>query len=106
MSRIEKIREMLLSEPDSEMLQYMLAQELRKQGDYGEALEIFACLQQLDPPHVPSFFMAAQMLAQCGQISDARSLLRTGIEVARTIGDSHAAGEMGELLVSLGKEGE
>ncbi len=39
------------------------------------------------------------------RIEDARTLLRDGIEQARTQGDSHAAGEMSEFLQSLGRHG-
>ena len=102
MSRVEKIQEMLSADPDSEMLQYMLAMEHRKEGDTDAALQVFEQLQQRDPPHVPSFFMAAQMLADDEQVEAARALLREGIEIARSQGDSHAAGEMGDLLMMLG----
>ena len=101
-SRVEKIQEMLASDPDSEMLLYMLAMEHRKEGATGEALQVFTQLQQRQPPHVPSFFMAAQMLADDDQVEAARALLREGIEIARDQGDSHAAGEMGDLLAMLG----
>lgn len=102
MSRVEKIQEMLANDPDSEMLLYMLAMEHRKEGSTDAALEVFARLRQRDPPHVPSFFMAAQMLSDEDEVERARTLLREGIEVARSQGDSHAAGEMGDLLAMLG----
>jgi hypothetical protein len=40
-----------------------------------------------------------------GRIDEARAALRQGIEQARAQGDLHAAGEMGELLASLGAAG-
>jgi hypothetical protein len=40
------------------------------------------------------------------RIAEARGVLRTGIEIARQQGELHAAGEMGELLASLGALGE
>jgi hypothetical protein len=58
-------------------------------------------LTQETPPHVPSFFMAAQKLVREERIEEARTLLRDGIEAARAQGDAHAAGEMGEFLASL-----
>ena len=99
--RIQKIQAMLEGEPDSEMLQYMLAMEHRKAGDSDAALEGFGRLQQRDPPHVPSFLMGAQLLAELSRVDEARAVLRTGIEAARQQGDSHAAAEMAELLASL-----
>ena len=101
--RIEKIDKMLEKDPDSEMLLYMLGMEHRKAGNVEEALAAFERLQQRDPPHVQSHFMAAQLLAETSRVEQARALLRTGIEAARHQGNSHAAGEMAELLASLGK---
>jgi hypothetical protein len=40
------------------------------------------------------------------RITDARTMLRDGVEAARQQNELHAAGEMGELLASLGKAGE
>ena len=102
--RIAKIQSLLASEPDSEMLQYMLAMEHRKSGDDESALQGFAQLQKREPPHVPSFLMGAQLLAELSRTEEARTALRIGIEAARDQGNSHAAGEMAELLASLGAE--
>jgi hypothetical protein len=103
-SRREKIEGMLAADPDSEMLLYMLAMEQRKEADHAACLETFERLQHRQPPHVPSFFMGAQVLAELGRVEQARTVLRTGIEAARDQADSHAAGEMSEFLASLGSE--
>jgi hypothetical protein len=50
--------------------------------------------------------MAAQHLVARQRIEEARSTLREGIEEARRQGKAHAAGEMSELLMSLGEAGE
>jgi hypothetical protein len=45
-------------------------------------------------------------LVKRGRHADARLALREGIEAARQQGNGHAAGEMSELLMSLGAAGE
>jgi hypothetical protein len=50
--------------------------------------------------------MAAQQLIRHGRIDEARAALRDGIDEARRQGNTHAAGEMAELLMGLGAEGE
>jgi hypothetical protein len=50
--------------------------------------------------------MAARSLIQRDRVNDARRALREGIEAARAAGESHAAAEMAELLMSLGDAGE
>ena len=56
------------------------------------------------PPYVPAFQMAAQHLVARERNEEARSTLREGIEEARRQGKAHAAGEMSELLMSIGAE--
>jgi hypothetical protein len=106
MSRREKIEAMLADEPRDTFLRYSLAMELEKEGAHDASLAKFNELTRDEPPYVPAFFMAAQQLAKLDRINEARTYLRDGIEVARTQGNAHAAGEMSEFLSSLGSAGE
>ena len=101
-SRREKIEAMLQEEPGDVFLRYSLAMELSKEGDVQCGLRKLTELMDEQPPYVPAFFMAGQKYAETGQIEEARRALREGIERARQQGDMHAAGEMSELLASLG----
>jgi len=102
-SRREKIEAMLADDPDDVFLQYSLAMELEKEKRHEESLRRLGELSRREPPYVPAFFMAAQQLVRLARIDEARTFLRAGIEEARRQGDAHAAGEMGELLASLGQ---
>jgi hypothetical protein len=97
---------MLSDDPSDTFLRYSLAMELDKEGQHDSSLAKFAELARDNPPYVPAFFMAGQQLTRIGRITDARTVLRDGIEAARTQNDSHAAGEMSEFLASLGGAGE
>lgn len=105
-SRKEQILSLLESDPNDTFLRYGLAMELRKEGSYDQAQAEFQRLIEGEPPYVAAYFMLGQMLAEIGQVEPSRAVLRDGIEVARQQGDAHAAGEMGELLASLGSLGE
>jgi thioredoxin-like negative regulator of GroEL len=105
MSRREKIEAMLADDPGDTFLRYSLAMELDKEGDHDASLAKFAELARDTPPYVPAFFMAGQQLVRLGRTEAARTILRDGIEAARTQGDTHAAGEMSEFLASLGSDG-
>ena len=105
LSRREKIEALLQDEPDDPFLRYGLAVEFDNEGQTDEALAIFRGLMTGQPPHVASFFRGAQLLVRLDEIDQARATLREGIEIARQQGDTHAAGEMGELLASLGALG-
>jgi hypothetical protein len=105
-TRREKIEALLALEPEDQFLRYGLACELDGEGRGAEAWNVFQGLIADEPPHVPSFLRGAQLLVQLDRIDQAREVLRTGIEAARQQGNAHAAGEMAELLASLGALGE
>lgn len=106
MSRREKIEAMLAEDPRDTFLRYSLAMELRSEGDHSRSIEKLTQLSRETPPYIPAFFMAAQQLVDLGQVEEARTYLRDGIDAARAQGDSHAAAEMSELLASIGELGE
>lgn len=101
MTRIEKIRTMLQAEPRDLFLRYALAMELDSAGDSAASLALYRELMGEQPPHVPSYFRAGQILARMGEHLQAADTLRLGIRHAEAQGDSHAAGEMNDLLQSL-----
>lgn len=105
-TRREKIEAMLADEPHDTFLRYSLAMEQEKAGEHEASLAGFYGLTRDNPPYVPAFFRAGQQLVGLDRIGEARAALRDGIEAARQQGDSHAAGEMAELLASLGRFGE
>src|SRR5687767_10203954 len=106
MSRREKIEAMLADDPGDAFLRYSLAMELDKEGSHDSSLARFAELTRDSPPYVPAYFMAAQQLTRLGRVEEARTILRDGIEAARTQKDHHSAGEMSEFLASLGAAGD
>jgi len=105
-TRREKIESLLKLEPQDQFLRYGLACELDNEDRGEEAWGLFQGLMRDDPPHVPSFLRGAQLLVRLDRIDEARAVLRDGIEAARREGNAHAAGEMAELLASLGSHGQ
>lgn len=105
-TRREKIEAMLASEPEDQFLRYCLANEFENEGRFAEAAEVFRSLRKDPQPHVPSFLRGAQLLVRMDEIAEARAVLREGIEIARSRGEMHPAGEMAELLMTLGVMGE
>ena len=105
-SRREKIEAMLEEEPQDQFLRYSLACEYDNEDRSEESLALLQGLMSDSPPHVHAFLRGAQLLVKLGNIEEARAALRTGIEIARQQNELHAAGEMGELLASLGTMGQ
>ena len=105
-SRREKLEAMLVDDPADVFLRYSLSLELEKEGQNERSIAGLRELMGDSPPYVPAFFMAAQQLVKLSRAGEARAALRDGIEEARRQGNTHAAGEMAELLASLGALGE
>src|SRR3954470_7691989 len=105
-SRREKIEAMLKEEPEDQFLRYSLACEFDNEERSDESLALLRSLMTDQTPHVHSFLRGAQLLVKLDRIEEARAALREGIELARQQGELHAAGEMGELLASLGAAGD
>ncbi|MEX2560297.1 MAG: hypothetical protein WD403_10305 [Pirellulales bacterium] len=93
---------MLADEPANLFLRYSLALELAKENEQQRSLELLRGLMTGQTPYVPAFLMAAQQLAEMGRLNEATAALRDGIEQAWRQGNAHAAGEMSELLATLG----
>jgi predicted Zn-dependent protease len=99
-SRKLKLQEMLVDEPNDPFLNYALALEVLKE-DPADGVARLADMNRRFPDHVPAYFRRGQALAEQGDTAGARSVLSDGIQAARRVGDSHAIGEMQELLESL-----
>jgi hypothetical protein len=105
-SRKARLEALLADDPSDQFLRYGLALELEKEGDHAGSLKLLSALQTDAVPYLAAYFRAGQQLTRLARIDEARAVLRDGIELARTRGDSHAAGEMSEFLASLGSLGE
>ncbi|WP_417847171.1 tetratricopeptide repeat protein [Thalassoglobus sp.] len=92
---------MLQESPEDIFLNYAYAMELLKEDEIELAQKAFAKVRELNPDYVPAYFQEAQMLSQDDRIEEARSLLESGIKVARKTGDDHALGEMTEYMENL-----
>jgi len=71
------------------------------QGDDAAAVRCFEKLLAVAPQYPPAYHMAGRALQRLGRIDEARALLKAGIPIALSRNDSHAAGEMSELMESL-----
>ncbi len=101
MSRMEKIEAMLANEPGDPELHYMLAMEFISQSDDAAAVRQFEKLFAVAPDYPPAYHMAGRALQRLDRIDEARAVLQKGIPVALAKKDTHAAGEMQELLDTL-----
>jgi len=101
MPRREQLEEMLQTAPDDVFLNYALAMSYASEGNRSEALTRLERVIEMDADYVAAYFQRAQLLAENEQVQAARDVVTQGIQVARKLGDSHAAEEMSGFLASL-----
>jgi tetratricopeptide (TPR) repeat protein len=80
---------------------YGLANEYNNLGRPADALRAFEKLREMDPSYVPQYLMCGQMLVNQKRPDEARVWLTQGIEAARKAGNTHALGEIQNVLASL-----
>ncbi|MFL5241388.1 MAG: tetratricopeptide repeat protein [Gemmataceae bacterium] len=100
-SRKHQIESMLAEDPKDPFLRYGLAMEYASEGNDEQAVKCLRDLLALTPDYVPAYLQAGQMLTRLEKTDEARDIFRTGIAVAKRLGDSHAAGEMEAFLDGL-----
>ncbi len=101
MTRREKLEAMLECEPQDQMLRYMLALELDKEGENDRSLSFLRGLMDDDSPYVPAFLMAGQQFTRLNRSDEARSSFQRGIEAAQAQGNAHATDELKRFLSEL-----
>lgn len=101
MSRLSQLQQMLIDEPYDPFLHYALAMEHVKLGETDVALKQFQSMNEQFPDHVAAWHQRGRLLADRNETDLAREVLQQGIAVAQRTGNSHAAGEMQDVLDML-----
>lgn len=77
---------------------YGLAMEYRRESRTDDALATFVKLRELHPDYLPMYLMAGQILTDAGRVEEARDWLQAGVALARSVGNTHALGELESAL--------
>ena len=99
--RLESLKQLLAEYPNDAFARYGLALEYANSGQTETALQEFAKLLEQHPEYTAGYQMAAQTLLREGRNDQARQLLEEGIACARRARNSHAEGEMQQMLDEL-----
>jgi Tfp pilus assembly protein PilF len=101
MERIDRIREMLLQQPEDNFLQHALALELIKAGDDEGAAKIFKRLLEKDPSYVGSYYHLAKILERQQDNEAAETWYQRGMLAAQAAGDQHSYNELRSAFEEL-----
>ena len=100
-TRRQMLEEFVAARPGDAFARYGLAMECANSGDAAAADQHFQALIKDHPEYIAAYFQYGQFLARSGRPDQARSILTTGIEVARGAANDHARSEMEAALAEL-----
>ena len=95
------IEKMLAAGSEDPFHHYARAMELRSLDRLEEALAAYGDVRERFPDYVPTYLMAAQVARELERDPVAKEWVEQGIAAAERKGDSHAKGELSQLLVLL-----
>lgn len=98
MERMEKLKEMLVAEPDDSFLKHALALEYIKIGDMNKAEELFRSVLAHDPLYTGSYYHLGMICLNRGDHAEAVRIFRKGIEACTQTGNRHSRSELQSAL--------
>jgi tetratricopeptide (TPR) repeat protein len=93
-SRLDTIKNLLVQDPTSSRVRYMLCMEFVNEGRFAEAVTEFEELIRRDPDYAYAYFQAGKVCEGMNQPDRARKFYEDGIEAGRRSGDAHAVSEL------------
>ncbi|MEI6507385.1 MAG: tetratricopeptide repeat protein [Bacteroidota bacterium] len=100
-TRLEKLKEMLIIEPDDLFLKYAMAMELQGVADVENAQKIFEEIINIDKNHVASFYQLGKIFENKGQDEKAIEIFERGLDAAKAKNDQRASREIKAALDEL-----
>lgn len=101
MDRIEKIKEMMVSNPKDSFLCHALALEYIKLGNESDARKLFESILENEPGYIGSYYHLAKLLERIGETNEAIKVYEKGMDVARKAGDNHSLSELKSAFEEL-----
>lgn len=92
--RLEKLLEFLKNEPNDPFLKYALATEYFNIQDYDKALIYYLDLISGHPDYVGTYYHLGKLYEILNRKLEAIEIYKTGMLIARKLGDNHAYSEL------------
>ncbi len=94
MDKIERLKELLITNPNDGFVQHALALEYIKKGEDHKAKELFENILAIDKNYIGSYYHLAKLLERNGENEAAISIYEKGMKKAKEAGDQHAYNEL------------
>lgn len=97
-TRKELLLDMLAEKPEDAFLNYALALELAKEGQKEEAINAGLSLLEKQPEYLGAYHQVGLWLFEEARFEEAKTIVESGIALAKSTKEQKAAGEMQEAL--------
>ncbi|CAM3285793.1 tetratricopeptide repeat protein [Aquirufa ecclesiirivi] len=97
MERKEFIKNEIKEEPNNPFNYYLLALELKKEGDLRGAIDLFTTLIKQFPIYIPTYYSFADYLLEIEEDDKAKQIIELGIEQATIAGQKKALHELKQM---------
>jgi len=102
--RLEKLRELVRSEPDDALARFLLGREASGHGLHEEARDAFQAAVEIDPRYAAAYRHWGNALESLGCYDEAAAVYARGARVAERSGDLQAGKEMSAFLKRLERD--
>lgn len=103
-TRLHQLQAFLQESPEDSFLRYALAKEYEKLGQLETALHHFQQIQSDDPDYVGMYYHLGKLYEKVAQPHLAFQTYKTGMVVAKKLGDQHALSELAGAKLALGDD--
>lgn len=93
-TRLQKLQEFLLNEPDDPFLKYAIATEYLNAGEHVKALGFYEDLILNHADYVGTYYHLGGLYEKLERKPEAIAIYKKGMEVARKLRDMHAFSEL------------
>ena len=100
--RLEILKSMVAQKPDDSFARYGLAMEYANSGDLKQAVAEYGKLLETNPDYAAAYFHGGQASEKLGDMEEARTFYRRGLESTKRTGDGHTMSEIQAALDLLG----
>jgi tetratricopeptide (TPR) repeat protein len=101
-TRIEILKKYLEEEPQDIFTRYALALEYSNGGAFNDARDLF--LPLTNEKYLPAFYQLGKVYEKLNDISKAKAIYESGVEVAKEKRDFHTLNELNGALAGIGED--
>ena len=101
MDRIAQLQNFLKESPNDSFLKHAMAMEYIKLNNLKEARRLLEENKEYDPNYIATYYHLGQLLEKLDLEKEAIDIYEQGMEIAKTINDKHAFGELKSVYEEL-----